>query len=328
MAGFKKEAPKSLHSEFGWFIYGLLGLIALWFFSGGANREIAKAGIYLKPLAPIDSGEAYGSKYISETPSPKTTLNLPSAPADIVKNAEEKVATFFEDAQSASKIHGVSLLLKTLSIDGFVGAQITSPSREYIRVILPSDSKKDEVLSGLTLRSGALGISVKIPDGTVIPLLGVAYHNEPIILKPSGRAIVSTGRSPIGTSFQVNQCTGYLGQFQEYVPELRKDCPSPIDELKLYGPYNESVCRDFVDSIPRCTTSRTTPPSTLSSACKTFIVEKLNYNSCVLRHKNDSEFFTGEWRIFLGRTEELWKNKQEIIRLMNDKGETLDAITY
>jgi hypothetical protein len=328
MAGFKKEAPKSLRSEFGWFIYGLLGLIALWFLSGGAQRDIARAGLYLKPLAPIDSGEAYGSKYISETPKKQSTLMLPEAPADVIRGAEEKVATFFEDVQSVSKVHGVSLLLKTLTIDGFSGAQITSPLREYVRIILPTGSEKPERLSGLTLRSGALGISVKIPDGTVMPLLGVTYRTEPIILRAGDRAIIATGRSPIGTSFQVNMCTGYLGQFQEYVPELRKECPNPIDELKLSGPYTESTCRDFVDSIPRCTTSRTTPPSTLSAACRSFIVEKLTYNSCVARHQNDTSFLTNEWRVFLGRTEELWKNKQEIIRLMNDEGKILDAITY
>lgn len=323
-----KGGPKSLYSEFSWFIYGLLGLGALWFFSGGAEREIAKAGIYLKPLAPIDSGQAYGGKYISESTNKQSTLKLPEAPADLVRDAEETVVNFFEEAQSISKIHGISLLSKTLSIDGIAGAQISSPAREYVRIILPNEAEKSETLSGLILRSGALGISVKIPDGTVIPLLGVAYHHEPIVLSRGGRAIISTGRSPIGTSFRVNQCTGYLGQFQEYVPDLRKDCPHPIDELKLSGPYSESSCRDYVESIPRCTTARINPPSTLSSACRSFIVEKLTYNSCVLRHQSDADFLTSEWRVFLGRTEELWKNKQEIIRLMNDKGETRDAITY
>jgi hypothetical protein len=325
----KKEGPKSLYSEFSWFIYGLLGLVAMWFFSGGAERDIARAGIYIKPLAPIDSGQAYGGKYISQdTASTKTKLKLPEVSSDIVRNTEEKVVNFFEEAQSISKIHGISLLSKTLSLDGVAGAQITPPDREYVRIILPNEAEKPETLSGLILRSGALGISVEIPLGTVLPLLGVAYHHEPIVLTRGDRAIITTGRSPIGTSFQVNMCTGYLGQFQEHVPELRKSCPNPIDELKLSGPYSESSCRDYVESIPRCTTARTNPPTTLSSACRAFIVEKLTYNSCVLRHQNDEDFFTSEWRVFLGRTEELWKNKQEIVRLMNAKGETRDAITY
>jgi len=328
MADSKKPSPKGFHSEFGWFIYGMLGLVALWFFSGGAQRDIARAGIYLKPLAPIDSGQAYGSKYISEAPNKKTVLVLPDTSTNIIKSAEETIGNFFEDSQSASKIHGISLLSKTLTIDGVAGAQITSPSREYTRIILPADAKKSEVLSGLSLKSGALGISVIIPDATTIPLQGVVYRTEPVKLNPGDRAIISTGRSPLGTSFEVNLCSGYLNQFQEYVPDLRRDCPTPIDELKLAGPYNESMCRDFVDSIPRCTTSRTAPPSTLSSSCRAFVIEKLTYNSCVTRHKNDTDFLTGEWRLFLGRTEELWKNKQEIIRLMNTKGETLDAITY
>lgn len=328
MADFKKASPKGFHSEFGWFIYGLLGLAALWFFSGGAEREIARAGIYLKPLAPIDSGQAYGSKYLSEATSKKATLALPEAPADVVKNAEESVMGFFEDAQSAAKIHGVSLLSKTLTIDGIAGAQITSPEREYIRIILPASASKPEKLSGLIVKSGALGTEAIIPDATVMPLQGVVYRTEPTTLNPGDRAIITTGRSPLGTSFEVNTCSGYLNQFQEYVPDLRRDCPTPLSELRLAGPYDESMCRDFVDNIPRCTTARTAPPSTLSSSCRTFIVEKLTYNSCVLRHQNDVGFLTGEWRIFLGKTEELWKNKQEIIRLVNAKGETLDAITY
>jgi len=328
MADFKKASPKGFHSEFGWFIYGLLGLVALWLFSGGAQREIARAGIYLKPLAPIDSGQAYGSKYISESPSKKAILALPDAPADVVKNAEEGVINFFEDAKSAAKIHGISLLSKTLTIDGIAGAQITPPDREYIRIILPINAAQSEKLSGLIVKSGALDLSATIPDATVIPLQGVAYRTEPVLLRAGDRAIITTGRSPLGTSFEVNTCSGYLNQFQEYVPDLRRDCPTPITELKLVGPYGESTCRDFVDSLPRCTTSRTAPPSTLSSACKAFIVEKLTYNSCVLRHQNDVDFLTGEWRLFLGKTEEMWKNKQEIIRLTNTKGETLDAITY
>lgn len=324
----KKGGSGGLYAEFSWFIYGLLGLGALWFFSGGAEREIARAGIYLKPLAPIDSGQAYGAKYISESTNKQSTLKLPEAPADLVREAEEKVTNFLEEAQSISKIHGISLLSKTISLDGIAGAQITSPDREYVRLILPAEAQKSETLSGLILRSGALDISIEIPLGTVLPILGVTYHHEPIILNQGGRAIIATGRSPIGTSFRVNQCTGYLGQFQTYVPDLRKDCPHPIDELKLSGPYGESSCRDYVASIPRCTTARTNPPSTLSSACRAFIVEKLTYNSCVIRHQSDADFLTSEWRVFLGRTEELWKNKQEIIRLMNSKGETLDAITY
>ncbi len=320
---------KGLHDEFGWFIYGLLGLGFLWFFSGGAEREIAKAGVYLKPLAPIDSGRAYGGSYLTErSGGSSSTLKLPTAPADVVRTAEEKLSNFFEEAEAVAKIHGVSLLSKRVALDGVAGAQISAPHREYIRIVLPYDAESSRTLTGLSVKSGSSGETVAIPDGTELPILGIPYNKSTITLAPGGRAIVSTGRSPIGTSFRINKCTGYLGQFQEYVPELRKDCPYPIDELKLVGPYEESSCRDFVSSLPRCATPRTTLPSTLSAACRSFIVEKLTYNSCALRHEGDADFYSREWRVFLGRTTELWKDKQEIMRLLDEKGVTLDALTY
>ncbi|MFA6095576.1 MAG: hypothetical protein WC767_01910 [Candidatus Paceibacterota bacterium] len=319
-----------LLEEFGWFIFGLIGLALMWFVMGGPERDIAREGLYLKPPAPLDSGKAYGGAYISnKTREPEVITATFEVPATkIIKTASEEIGNFFLAPDEAAKIHGVSLLSRRFILDGKAGAESSDPAKEYVRVILHAEADKPEVFSGLTLQGSALNVSATVPKGTILPLVGVKYKEEPIVLSPGDRAIVISGRSPIGTSFAVNMCTGYLGQFQEFTPELRRDCPEPLTELKSSGPYGDATCRGFVGSISRCSTSEVLPPSYLSDACKTFVIEKLNYNSCVLRHQNDEGFRKSEWRVFLGKTGELWKSGREVIRLLDAKGVTLDAITY
>ena len=43
-----------------WILFILIGLWLVWFLTGGPSREEAKQGIFIKPPAPLDSGETYG----------------------------------------------------------------------------------------------------------------------------------------------------------------------------------------------------------------------------------------------------------------------------
>ena len=58
------------------------------------------------------------------------------------------------------------------------------------------------------------------------------------------------------------------------------------------------------------------------------IAYKINYNSCVDVHKNDATFSRLEWRVFLGRDQELWKVKRETLLLIDDKGKLVDSLSY
>jgi hypothetical protein len=62
--------------------------------------------------------------------------------------------------------------------------------------------------------------------------------------------------------------------------------------------------------------------------CHSFIKEKVNYNGCVASHKNDSGFFKSEWRVYLGKNDELWKNKREMIILYDQQGKVIDQLSY
>lgn len=319
---------KGLHKEFGWFIWGLVGIAFIWFFTGGPQRQVSHEGPFLKPPSPLNTGEGYGGYYAGKPTNEKTTLDLPESPEVVLRNTEEAIKSFFEQSEEAKKIHATSLLAQTITFDGNAGVKTTKANEEYIRIIASPYLKGSINISGLTLKGYAYNTNVLIPKAATLPLTGVTATKGDITLPAGGRALISTGRSPIGTSFQVNMCTGYLGQYQSYTPALLKDCPTPLEELKKYGPENEASCVDFVEKLPRCQVYSGTFPSNVSAKCKSFVTEKLNYNTCALNHKNDAKFYSNEWRVFLDKTTELWKDKNEIIRLIDAKGKTIDAITY
>jgi hypothetical protein len=45
-------------------------------------------------------------------------------------------------------------------------------------------------------------------------------------------------------------------------------------------------------------------------------------------HKNDEDFYDDEWRIYLGRGEELWKNRRETIILKDQAGKIIKEVSY
>ncbi|MFZ2205692.1 MAG: hypothetical protein WAV23_03820 [Minisyncoccia bacterium] len=45
-----------------WLIFVLIGLWFVWFFTGGPQRYSSNQGPFLRPPAPIDTGEIYGPK--------------------------------------------------------------------------------------------------------------------------------------------------------------------------------------------------------------------------------------------------------------------------
>jgi hypothetical protein len=115
--------------------------------------------------------------------------------------------------------------------------------------------------------------------------------NEDIYLVPGGRALISSGTSPIGASFQVNMCSGYLNEVGTFTPVLRNECPDGSD-------------------------------------CHANAAKNHTYNACVDAHQNDPGFYSHEWRIFLGKKTELWRNSREVIELVDQEGDIVDAITY
>lgn len=208
-------------------------------------------------------------------------------------------------------------------------ARETDPNQEYVEIKADKKNKSPMKITGWKLK-GKTGLDITIGKGASYIYSNVASQpQEDVYLKPGEKAIIITGKSPLGTSFKLNKCAGYFEQFHEFTPELNTECPLLRDE-ELPSNLNDS-CLDYIDRVSSCQTVVSIPYKysfKLSSSCQDFVTQNANYKTCLDNHKGDSDFYLPEWRIYLERSEELWKKKRETITLYDDKNNIIDSQSY
>jgi hypothetical protein len=206
----------------------------------------------------------------------------------------------------------------------------TDPSKEYITIKVSSRTTTTIPVTGWILKSINSGVQVSIPKGTYLFFTGMMNTEDNIYLNAGDVVYLVTGISPNGASFKTNKCSGYLGQFQTFVPYLRNDCPRPKNEDMSSIPKLaiNDACFDYINSMSQCRIQTKPLPSSWSYECTNFIYQKINYASCVNTHKNDSDFYKKEWRVYLKRGSSLWKTRKETIVLYDSSGKVVDTIQY
>ena len=90
------------------------------------------------------------------------------------------------------------------------------------------------------------------------------------------------------------------------------------------------ACFEYIERLRRCEAhTRPLPISfTNDPICQEYVSLNVNYNACVDSHKSDWNFYKNEWRVFLGRNQELWKEKRETILLLDEAGKVVDSVSY
>ncbi|KND46701.1 MAG: hypothetical protein AB201_02565 [Parcubacteria bacterium C7867-006] len=209
----------------------------------------------------------------------------------------------------------------------------SDPSKEYISIHVNSTATTSIKITGWTLKSLSSGVSVKIPQASYLFFANSINSEQDIYLSANETLYLITGISPNGASFKVNKCSGYLNQFQTFIPYIGGYCPAPRNENLSSIPktvYNDS-CFDFINSMPSCRIQTNPLPASSqkwSAECIDFIYKKINYPACVDTHKNDQDFYQKDWRVYLKRSEHLWKNTREDVVLLDEYGKIVDEIKY
>ena len=208
----------------------------------------------------------------------------------------------------------------------------TDVDREYIQLDAGKDNDSKIVITDWKITSSITGRTVTIPEAVHLVFSGSSGSEQPVVLNPGDRAYITTGRSPIGPSFLVNKCTGYYTQFQKFTPSISSKCPLPEDEILAYtrdqSIFIDNACMDFVDRMRKCRINTKPLPLTLSFTCQDAIIEEINYSSCVDKHKDDEDFRVPDWRIYLKRDDDLWRDKREVIKILDEEGRTVDYYSY
>ncbi|HET8581527.1 MAG TPA: hypothetical protein VFL98_03640 [Candidatus Paceibacterota bacterium] len=211
------------------------------------------------------------------------------------------------------------------------GAGSADPDSEYVTITASATATAPVDLAGWSLESAVTGRVIPLPSGTAVLRLGAVPALSDITLAPGGSAIIASGVSPVGISFQENECSGYLAQFRDFVPSLSNRCPTPqselpdtLDNLQMYG----ASCVDYVATLPSCSYHLDSFPAGLSDACRSFVTGALSYNGCIDRHQWDSGFAGTAWRVYLGSAQPLWNPSHDVIRLLDPSGRTVDVLSY
>lgn len=203
------------------------------------------------------------------------------------------------------------------------------PKQEYVQIRV-NTTKEPINVTGWRLTSKSSGQTVTIPKGTYLFFTGTTNTEENIYLNSGDVLYLVTGISPNGASFKVNKCSGYLSQFQNFTPYLSTYCPQPRNEdlSSIPKTVNNDACLDYIDFFPSCRIQTETLPANWSYECTSFIYNKINYPSCVNTHKGDKDFYLKEWRVYLKRSERVWKDRREEIVLYDNNGKIVDTLIY
>ncbi|HEY0220638.1 MAG TPA: hypothetical protein VGC58_00245 [Candidatus Paceibacterota bacterium] len=293
----------------------ILGIIGLALF-GGAMKT--------KNFSIVPKNNQVNGVTVVDNNNPKTQRQIQ---ADItkaqreVKELEKKVVAE-QQKKLQSKYYG---LIKISSI-----SRSTDPNREYVLLRVGSGVTETIPVTGWTIKSTVSGQSVTIPKASLLYFTGMENVEENIVLDKNDSLYLVTGISPNGASFRLNKCSGYLSQFQTFYPSISSSCPRPRDEdlSSIPQTLNNDACLDYIKSFPSCRIQTKSPPANWSYECTRFIYDKINYPSCVNVHKNDTDFYKDEWRVYLKRSERLWKSDKESVILYDNEGKIVSTYSY
>src|SRR3989339_600086 len=313
------DAMKDLRA----FVFIIIILAFVWLFTGGPLRPSSKSGWFLnKPQQKAaqetkkQREEILGTK--SSDPSKEAAQNFSSRKSS---SAKSKV----QSSSSQSSVRPDFATLKARR------TKETNPDEEYLEIKADKKNKSPMKITGWKLK-GKTGLDVVIGKGaSYIYASAASQPQEDIYLKPGEKAVIVTGKSSLGTSFKMNKCVGYFEQFHEFTPELNTECPLLRDDEPPANLINNDQCLDYIDRVSSCQTVISVPYKysfKLSSSCQDYVTQNANYKTCLEKHKDDSDFYLPEWRIYLDRSEELWKKKRETITLYDGKNNIIDSKSY
>ncbi|MES2014803.1 MAG: hypothetical protein V4437_03260 [Patescibacteria group bacterium] len=314
----------------------IIAIGVAWIWAGGPSLPIAhQGGLFSAPWPLGAGGNAYTVPLIPlATEEASTDANAATSGTNTSTQSQSKASmldyflgyrpgSLGQVVDPAASPYASSIRLENS------GATNSDAKNEYV-TIRTGTLKNNITITGWTLESTTSNLKMVIGSAAQIPSLGNINSETPVTLDSDSTVIVTTGRSPNGASFRLNECTGYFAQFQEFSPRLAQDCPRPTDEMLRYPEKTagNDLCENFVRGLRQCTLTVTAIPGNIGSSCQDFVLTNLSYNGCITAHKNDPDFYRDEWRVFLNRDQELWKNTHDRILLLDENGKLVASTSY
>lgn len=320
-------------------IGGLVLLFVAWVYTGGPTKPISFAGPYITPITNVgqeQTGYGKGEKF---------TVAKHSYDPNAIANAHLNGGNSGQPSYGTSGKVGLnSSFAGRVHIDSVTtGYEGQNNSGEYVSLSAGSTASPIDITGWRLVSSSS---SATIPQGERLPSGSSRGASVDILLNTNMRAVVFTGYSPRYQSYLQNKCTGYFDGLNSTGYRTGNTCPSPQAEFSSFfkgsaDDYN--ACSNYINSLQTCTEapSRENYQSRnanygytysqyldVPSSCTTFSHDRLTYAGCVTGHKNDPNFISDTWRVFLGSSATLWRSRGDTVRLLDREDKTVDVYSY
>jgi hypothetical protein len=192
----------------------------------------------------------------------------------------------------------------------------------YAELVIYSNIGFGEVINvtGWTIK-GNNG-SFAIPKAQEIYSFGDTERD--IVLRSSHQLHIYSGISPRG-NFRINKCMGYFSQFNSFVPDIPRACPRPNrpEISNLSG-----ACQEYILSLSACQVPASNPPVPVNDSSCHQCLRKINYVGCVEKYRNDSDFLSNEWRVWVGEQLDVLDPIHDRVQLIDQTGKVADEYSY
>ena len=182
-------------------------------------------------------------------------------------------------------------------------------------------SKEITNITGWKIKSAKKGETV-IGKAVNLPELDSAPSD--ILLSGGDSVDIIMGPSPLGKNFRVNNCFGWLRDIYNFSYSLDY-CPGrfKVEELTDL----DSSCTDLILRTSACKAPNEDTLNNQSGKCRDWVLKNMNYNSCVIKHRNDSDFFRG-WRVYTGNGNKIVDPLHDKIELRDQASLLVDSYEY
>jgi hypothetical protein len=323
----------------------ILLIIVAWFFMGGPEKLAARSGERREPPQQIATTpeervqvlamrleSLYEGDFLYSRPD-LTPYERERELESAILRTEKELEDALQDLKKAEEIARRSTFHGMVSIEKVGTPRGSDPQGEYVRIRADRRNRDRVDITGWQLYSPITGTMAIIGTASTIPVPRKSTGQESILLEPGQRAFITSSKSPIGTSFQTNLCTGYFEQSYSFTPALNKQCPRPremdLPQRTVQNPRGlDDACLDHLERRnTRCLTPEMAPE--LTARCRSYINANFTYTGCLNQNVGSVSLTkNSEWRIYLGSGLRLWKDKREEIELLDAQGKLVDVFNY
>ena len=237
--------------------------------------------------------------------------------------ASENTATMGSTGSTATIPAGQDSLYKGKIVIGYASGGGALPENEFIYI--ENRSEGDNIsITGMEL-SSTKGVSFTIPRAYFLPGMLNSGADDSVVLKPNGRAILTAGRQERKINFQTNLCTGYFNETSKFIPKPANRCPQ-VASGDLPDNLSDN-CVQIIQNTGACRAPQTEEPI-YEERCSQYIASHLNYNGCVADYRARTNFYSGEWLIWMQRSAGFLRATRETLILKDTSGKEVDRYSY